>query len=56
MFEPKSEIAGVYFLGELGGVTILIIKLILGVPILNLLIIFPNRHTYPFSIPPSLFF
>ena len=55
MFAPESEISSVYLLGKLGGLKILFIKLILGVLILILLFIAPNRHLHPFSLPPSLF-
>ena len=44
MFAPQSEIACVHFLGEVGGVSIILIKLILGLLILILLIISPNLH------------
>ena len=55
MFAPESVIVGVYFLGELGGVPVLLIKLILVVPILILFVIYPNRHLHPFFLPPSPF-
>ena len=55
IFAPDSLIADVKFLGELGGGPIFFIKLILGVPILILFILAPNRHLHPFSLPPSLF-
>ena len=44
MFALESAISSVYFLGELGGVPILLIKLILGVLVLILFIIYPNYH------------
>ena len=56
MSTPESSIFSVYFLVELGGVPILLIKLILGVLILILLVFVPNHHLHPFSLPPSLFF
>ena len=55
IFAPESEIASVYLLVELGGIPTLLIKLILGVLILILFIIAPNRNSHPFSMPPSLF-
>ena len=55
MIEPNSKIASVYFLGELGGVPILLIKLILGLLRLILFIIAPNRHFHPFLMPPKCF-
>ena len=50
-----SEIASLYLLGEVGGVPILFIKLILGLLILILFIISPNHHSHPFSLTPILF-
>ena len=55
MFTHESEIDSVCLLGELVGVSILLIKLILGLLILILFIIAPNRHLHPFSMPPILF-
>ena len=55
MFTSASEISSMYLLGELGGVPILLIKLILGVQILILFIIVPNLHLQPFSLPPIIF-
>ena len=55
MFAPESAIASVYLLRELGWVPVLLIKLILGVLILILFIIAPNRHSHPFSLPPKYF-
>ena len=48
MFAPESAIVSLYLLGKLGGVPILLIKLILGVLILILFSIAPNRHSHPF--------
>ena len=56
IFAPESAISSVYFLGELGGVPIILIKLILGVLILILFIVSPNRNSHPFSLPPSILF
>ena len=55
MFAPDSVIADVKFLGELGGGPNFFIKLILGVLILILFILAPNRHPHLFSLPPGLF-
>ena len=55
MFARESMVVGVYFLGELGEVPILLIKLSLGLLVLILFIISPNPHLNPFSIPPSCF-
>ena len=55
MFTSASEISSMYLLGELGGVPILLIKLILGVLIVILFIIVPNLHLHPFSLPPNYF-
>ena len=55
IFAPESMIVGVYFLGELGGFLILLIKIILVLIILILFIISPNRHLHPFSLTPSPF-
>ena len=54
-FAPEYEIDIILLLGELDGVSIQFIKLILGLRISILLISAPNRHLHPFSIPPSLF-
>ena len=56
MFTPESEITIIYFIGELGDVPILLIKLILGVLILVLLIITPNCHSHPLLLPQSIFY
>ena len=45
IFKTDSEIANVYFVGELGEVPILLIKLILSDTILNLSIITPKHHS-----------
>ena len=55
IFEPESAIASVFLLGELGGVLILLIKLGLGVLILILFMISPNRNLHPFLPTPSFF-
>ena len=55
MFAPEFVIANVQVLGDLVGVLTLLIKLILGVLILIVSIIDPNRHFHPFLLPPSLF-
>ena len=55
IFEPDSEISNVQFVGELGGVLILLIKLILGDLILILSIISPKPHSQIFSITPRIF-
>ena len=55
VFTPEFAIASMYFLGELGGVPILLNKLILDVLILILFVIAPNRHLQPFSMTPSIF-
>ena len=54
IFAPEAEIYILSLLGELGGVSIQFIKIILWLLISILLIIAPNRHSHPFSIPPSL--
>ena len=54
-FAPESEIASVLILGELSGGLIKFIKLILWLLISILLIIAPNCHLHPFSIPTSFF-
>ena len=51
----ESDIASLYLLGELGGVPILFIKLILVLLILILFVVAPNRHHRPFSLPPIIF-
>ena len=51
MFTPESEITSIYFLGELGGFLILLIKLVLSVLILVLFVITPNCHPHPFFCP-----
>ena len=51
MFAPEYAIDSVCLLGELCGVPILPIKLILGVQSLILFIIAPNRHSHHFSSP-----
>ena len=56
IFEPASTIASMLLLVGLGGVPIQIIKLILGLLLSILFIAAPNRHSYPFLLPPSLFF
>ena len=55
MFAPESLIYSVYFLGELGGISILLIELILGALILILFIIAPNRYLHPFFCPQVFF-
>ena len=55
VFAPECAIDSIYFLVELGGVPILLIKLILGGLILVLFIIGPNRHLRPFLLTPILF-
>ena len=55
MFTPESTIASVYFLGEFCGVRILLIEPILSVMILILFILIPNHHSYPFSLPQTIF-
>ena len=55
IFAPESTIASVFLLGEICGVPIQSIKLILGLLISILFIIAPNRHSQPFSLPPSRF-
>ena len=44
IFAPESTIAGVFLLGEFGGVLIQLIKIISGLLISILLIIAPNRN------------
>ena len=53
IFTPESAMASMCLLVELGGVPILLIKPSLGVLVLILVIIAPNRHLHPFSLPPS---
>ena len=53
IFAPRSEISIKYLLVESGGVPILLIKIILGLLILILFIIAPNRHLRPFFPPLS---
>ena len=55
IFTPESAISSVFLPGEFGGVLIQFIKLILGLLLLMLLIISPNRHLHPLSLPPSCF-
>ena len=55
MIALEYKITGVYLLGEVGGVPIILIKLILGVINLILFIIAPKCHSHPFSLPPSNF-
>ena len=54
MFAPESTIASFYLLGEVDGVSILLIKLFLGALILILFITTPNHHSHLFSVPPTL--
>ena len=56
IFAPESSISSLVLLGEFGGFPIQFIKLVLGLLISILFIISPNRHLYPFLIPPSWFF
>ena len=51
---PESAIAGILLLGELGWVPIQFIKILLGILISNVLIIFPNHHLHNFSFSRSL--
>ena len=44
-----------YFLGEIGGVPILLIRIILGILISILFVITPNHHLYPFFLTPFSF-
>ena len=53
MFSTEFAIESVYFLGELVGVPILLIKLILGVILLILFIICYSRYSHPFSLTSS---
>ena len=55
LFALEYAVACMLILVGLGGVMILFIKLKLGFIILTLLSIAPNRHSYPFSLPPILF-
>ena len=55
IFEPAYIIDSMLLIGEFGGVLIQFIKLILELLISILLIIAPNRHSHPFSLPPSIF-
>ena len=55
MFSPEPVIASVYFLGELGGILILLIKLVLGLILLILFNLAHNRHLHPFSLPQDFF-
>ena len=55
MSVPESEISSAYLLGELGGVSMLSIKLILGVLLLILFVIAPSHHWRFFSLPPIIF-
>ena len=55
IFAPESDIASMLLLGDLGGVLIKFIKIILGLLISILLIITPNRHSHPFSFLLSIF-
>ena len=52
---PDSEIDRVLLLGEFGGVPVIMITLSLGLLILVLIVISPNRHLQTFSFPPSSF-
>ena len=54
IFTPESAMASMCLLVELGGVPILLIKPSLGVLVLILVIIAPNRHLHTFSMPPSI--
>ena len=55
IFAPESAIASMLILFGLGGVSIKLIKLILGLLISILLTIASNRHLHTFSLPPILF-
>ena len=48
IFAPESTIFNVFLIGEFGGVLIQFIKLTMGLLILILLIVAPNRHLRPF--------
>ena len=51
----ESTIDSMLLLVKLGEVLIQFIKLILGLLISIIFIATPNRHSHPFSLPPSLF-
>ena len=55
IFALESAISIILLPGEIGGVPIQFIKLILGLLISILFIISPNHHSHHFSLPPSLF-
>ena len=56
IFMPGSNITRVFLPGELGGLLIQCIKLILGFLITILLFISPNHNLHPFfKFPPSRF-
>ena len=55
IFAPESVIASMLVLVGLGGVSIQFTKLILGLLILILLSIAPNRYSHPFSLTPIPF-
>ena len=55
IFAPDSGISSVLLLVELCGFPIQFIKLVLWLLISILLIISPNLHLRPFSLPPNLF-
>ena len=55
IFAPETVIASILVLFGLGGVSIWFVKLILGLLILILLSIAPNRQLHSISLPPILF-
>ena len=55
IFAPWSSISGMFLLLGLGGLSIKYIKLILGLLILILLIVSPNRNLYLLSLLSSCF-
>ena len=55
IFAPESEIAIILALVVVGGVTIWLLKLILGLLILILSFIAPKRYSHLFSLPPVIF-
>ena len=55
MFAPESAISSMLLLGGLGGSSKQFIKIILGLLILILFVVSPNRHSHPFLLPTSIF-
>ena len=55
ILSPEYAIDIMLVLVGLGEVSIWFIKIVLGLPILLLLTIYPNRHSQPFLLPPSRF-